>query len=169
MTGSIWTRAALALLGVPARDQDDSVVAFTDQVEATPLCRIGVLGPGAGEVLPRLWARGYARAQAGRCGHPAPQDGEAPHDVVLVSGSYCAASALKSAANALGGLRADGQMVFELTAFERREDARALQAGLAGLGLRFQVALRPDMHLVAVKPAAATRQTSAAAAVVTGR
>ena len=167
MTGSIWTRAALALLGVSARDGDDPLTAFIDQVEATALSRIGVLGPGAGEALPRLWARGYARAQAGRRGHPAPQDGELLHDIVLISASRCAASALRSAANVLSGLRTEGRLVVELTALEGRHEIPALKAGLAALGLRPLTAERPDLHLVFAKSGDEKHPAPAATATAT--
>lgn len=150
MVASATTRATPGFLDAGRPDPGDPVTAFLDQVDATPLCRIGVFGPGAGEALPRLWRRGYAKAQAGRCGHPWQDDGEARHDAILISASACAESALKSVANGLAGLRSGGEVVIERDHLGPHE-TDSVRHGLLALGLRTVQALRPQQHIVAVK------------------
>lgn len=59
---------------------------------------------------------------------------------------------MKAVANALPGLRADGQIVIELDRMSAEERAQT-QAGLIALGLRPTRVLHPRRHAAALKSA----------------
>ena len=154
MGSSVWTPAAIRLLGVTVNAADhvakDATALFLEQTAPDRTSRIGVLGPDAGEVLSSLWRRGFKLAQAARSAHPPADDRDARLDILFVAGSISADRATVAIVNAAGGLKCGGGLVVDLAAMPVEAEGNLIER-LAPLGFQPCPALKPHIQIVANK------------------
>ena len=128
-----FRQAAQFLLGVPTEGIGRTLERMLALAQATPLCRVAVTGPDAGEAMSVLWRKGYDRVEAARRATCRAADEQS--DVLLVVGCSTAPDARAAAASTLTMLRPGGAMVIDAGAFLDLAPRQALCDALRALGL----------------------------------